>query len=120
MKLKLSSLFNKSNKDQAPTCRVVEFNVNRLSAANVNELIAIHSPSFEDESCIVIQMDGVSFIDSSGLGFLVNMRKRMSAPQTVIIEGLIDPVLIQLFSLTRMDQIFHLTTDRAATLQKLK
>jgi len=119
MKLSLSSIFKKDLVAKNLPCNFIELKTHRLSAANVDDLCEVYSSSFEGVSRIVVEMDNVRFIDSSGLGFLVGMRKTMAAPQTVIIEGLTDPVLIQLFSLTRMDQVFYISPNRAATIKLL-
>ena len=83
----------------------------RLSAANVESLRKQYFPQVVGQSTLVLRLNQLTFIDSSGLGFLVGLRKNMLPPQKVVLEGISDPTLLDLFKLTRMDQIFLLCND---------
>jgi len=83
----------------------------RLSAANVESLREHYFPQVVGQSILVLRLNQLTFIDSSGLGFLVGLRKNMLPPQKVVLEGISDPTLLDLFKLTRMDQIFLLCSD---------
>jgi anti-sigma B factor antagonist len=87
----------------------------RLDAAN--------APSFKQElnreidqgaTQIVLDLRGVEFVDSSGLGALVSCLKRLGPLGGVAIAGAGDAVQ-RLFTLTRMDRVFslHPTVEEA-------
>jgi anti-sigma B factor antagonist len=56
----------------------------------------------------------VSFVDSSGLGALVGVLKRIGNRGELVVSGLNDDVA-QLFQICRMDRVFksYATTDAA-------
>jgi anti-sigma B factor antagonist len=86
-------------------------------------LDASRAPAFKDEMAkliesgsthIVIDLSGVDFVDSSGLGAIVSCLKRMGPKGSLAISGAHGAVS-RLFSLTRMDKVFalHETVDQA-------
>lgn len=78
----------------------------RLTAANVEQLRQIFTPLVAGQQYVVLQLSQLGFIDSSGLGLLVGLRNAMLPPQKLVLEGMKDPTLVELFKLTRMDQVF--------------
>lgn|GEM_PF-777439 len=91
----------------------------RLSAANVDALKEKLLPLIANKKNAVLECDQLTFIDSSGLGFLVSLRKSMLVPQMLVLEGIADPTLVELIKLTRMDQIFLLSTSATETAKLL-
>ncbi len=84
---------------------------------------ASKAPIFKDEmaKCIesgpnqvVLDLSGVDFIDSSGLGAIVSCLKRLGPAGSLAIAGATGGVS-RLFALTRMDRVFalHDTVDAA-------
>jgi len=84
---------------------------------------ASKAPAFKDEitrcidagqSQIVLDLSGVDFIDSSGLGALVSCLKRLGPRGSLAVAGATGAVS-RLFTLTRMDRVFalHPTVDSA-------
>jgi anti-sigma B factor antagonist len=59
---------------------------------------------------IVIDLSKVEFIDSSGLGAILSVLKRMPKDCELIICGTTDPVM-SMFRLTRLDRIFTMKKD---------
>jgi anti-sigma B factor antagonist len=77
---------------------------------------ASKAPVFKDEiakcidagqSQIVLDLSGVDFIDSSGLGALVSCLKRLGPRGSLAVAGASGAVS-RLFTLTRMDKVFTL------------
>ncbi|MDG3439576.1 STAS domain-containing protein [Nitrospirillum amazonense] len=64
---------------------------------------------------VLIDMTGVSFIDSSGLGALISIVKHLKLPGRPGICGL-QPSVKTMFSLTRMDRVFAIYPDVATAL----
>ncbi len=54
---------------------------------------------------IILDLSQVVFIDSSGLGAILSMLKRMPSGTELIICGATDPVMT-MFKLTRLDRVF--------------
>jgi anti-sigma B factor antagonist len=57
---------------------------------------------------IVLDLSKVVFIDSSGLGAILSILKRMPKGSELIICGTTDPVT-SMFKLTRLDRVFTMT-----------
>ncbi len=67
---------------------------------------------------IILDLGGVNFIDSSGLGAIVATMKHLAPERVLMLAGLTDPV-DRVFRLTRMDSVFNLyrTLDDAMEAQ---
>ena len=59
---------------------------------------------------LIIDISQLSFMDSSSLGAMVSVLKKISATGKMVVFGASGTVL-ELFKLTRMDRIFTLTND---------
>ena len=59
---------------------------------------------------VVLDLEGVKFMDSTGLGLLVSLLKRMGPEGTIAAAGA-QPAVARLFELTRLDSIFRLAAD---------
>lgn len=57
------------------------------------------------EKQIVLDLSCVQFVDSSGLGAILSILKRLSKDGELVICGITEPVA-SMFKLTRMDRIF--------------
>ncbi|AXI44919.1 anti-sigma factor antagonist [Sulfitobacter sp. SK012] len=60
----------------------------------------------EDET-VVLDLNHVSFIDSSGLGAIVASMKHLAPARKLVLAGL-TPTVDKVFKLTRMDSVFSL------------
>lgn len=70
------------------------------------------------ERRLVVDLAGVDFLDSSGLGALVSILKALGTQGTMAVCGARGGVL-SLFKLTRMDKVFAIDDDRQAALARL-
>ncbi len=61
--------------------------------------------SLEGQGRVVLDLSQVAFIDSSGLGAVVAVRKALGAERPLELVGL-TPTVQKVFRLTRMDSIF--------------
>ncbi len=59
---------------------------------------------------IILDLSGVDFLDSSGLGAVVVVLKMMPPTQRFELAGL-TPAVAKVFHLTRMDQVFTIHPD---------
>jgi anti-sigma B factor antagonist len=86
--------------------------VERLGADNAtackDEVFAL---SDQKHDRLVIDLEQVSFIDSSGIGALVGLLKKLGTRGDVVICGMADNVR-QMFRITRMDRVFSCYSDR--------
>jgi len=75
----------------------------------------IHSHINGGKRKIVLDMERVAFVDSSGLGAIIACRKQMGSDGELVISGASEAV-VGLFQLTRMDRVFRLfpTTEEAS------
>ncbi|MCG5243548.1 STAS domain-containing protein [Azospirillum doebereinerae] len=94
---------------------VLSVNVPRLDAAlAVRFREEVLQQLTEEPSRVVIDFSAVTFLDSSGLGALVSIVKRVGHHCRPVICGL-QPAVQTMFALTRMDQVFKVrgTVDEA-------
>ena len=70
----------------------------------------------QGHSRIVIDLHEVSDVDSTGIGALVSLLKRIGLRGEMVLCGLCDKVA-RMFQLTRMDMIFPIQPDSAAALR---
>jgi anti-sigma B factor antagonist len=70
------------------------------------------------ETRLVLDLAGVEFLDSSGLGAMVSILKALGVRGTVAICNARGAVL-SLFQLTRMDKVFALLPSRADAVARL-
>lgn len=98
---------------------VVEPGVKRLDAAVApdfkQQVVALVQGG---ERRIVIDLAGVSFLDSSGLGALVSILKALGGQGALAVCGAQGSVL-GLFKLTRMDKVFAIEASRADAVRRL-
>src|ERR1700744_3944094 len=86
---------------------VVEVHETRLSAdktAAFKEVVGRYRENGNSAS-IILDLSQVVFIDSSGLGAVLSILKRMPKGTELIICGATEPVM-SMFKLTRLDRIF--------------
>ena len=100
---------------------IEEQNINGAVLVGVHEkrLTASVSAEFKqamgdviDKGCphLVVDFSGVEFMDSSGLGALVAVRKMVDSEGSLKLCGINEQVM-SLFKLTRMTQIFDIFDD---------
>lgn len=98
-----------------------------LIAPGVKRLDASAAPAFKQEvvrlveagdTRLVLDLSGVSFLDSSGLGAMVSVLKALGQRGTLVVCGVSGAVLA-LFQLTRMDKVFQIVGSREDALARL-
>jgi anti-sigma B factor antagonist len=92
-----------------------------------DRLDAAAAPAFKEtvsnridagEETILLDLSAVDFIDSSGLGALVSVLKRMSPTGKLVVCGLRDAAF-NMFRLTRMDKVFPIFPSQDEALNAL-
>jgi anti-sigma B factor antagonist len=92
------------------------------------ELDAATAPEFEaalgqaiggGAKHVLIDLAGVSFIDSSGLATLVRALKRSRAGKGDLVLAGLRPAVRKVFDLTRLDKAFDIYSSRAEAVQRL-
>ncbi|MDW4498357.1 STAS domain-containing protein [Sulfitobacter sp. D35] len=94
---------------------VVSVHEPRIDAAAAISFKDAMRPLLSDgHPSVVVDLQEVGFIDSSGLGAIVATFKSLGPGRSMALAGLA-PAVQQVFSLTRMDTVFRLfpTLDRA-------
>lgn len=84
----------------------------RLDAHNSSALKdAILHVIEQGETQIIVQLDKVRFIDSSGLGALLSGYKNATAKSGKLILVSVQPQVLSMFELTRLNRVFEIYTD---------
>jgi anti-sigma B factor antagonist len=94
-----------------PDITVVRPGVERLTALNAkafkDEIVALVSGG---ASQLILDFSSVSFLDSSGLGALVGVLKKIGVHGELAVCGL-HPDVAQMFKICRMDRVFNIYVD---------
>ena len=84
----------------------------RIDAHNSNELKESIARLIEQgEHHLVVQLDKVRFIDSSGLGALLSGHKITAARSGKLVLSGCSPQVTSMFELTRLNRIFEIFSD---------
>ncbi|NBC97052.1 MAG: anti-sigma factor antagonist [Deinococcus-Thermus bacterium] len=93
---------------------LVRVNAERIDAASaIRFKDRMRELTAESESRVVLDMQAVDFIDSSGLGALVSAMKVLGPDRKLELAGLTAKVT-KVLRLTRMDAVFRIHSDTAA------
>ena len=63
---------------------IIHLNINRLDASNVNEIEKMVNKALNKTTYIVIDLGDMNFMDSSGLGMLLNCYREVKAAGNVM------------------------------------
>jgi anti-sigma B factor antagonist len=92
----------------AGSARIVTVNADRIDAAIAIQFKEDMRAETEDgPDHVILDLSGVNFIDSSGLGAIVAAMKQMGSGRNLDLAGL-TPTVDKVFRLTRMDTVFNL------------
>lgn len=84
----------------------------RIDAHNSAELKEYLSQMIErGERQIIVQLEHVRFIDSSGLGALLSGHKQLATQSGKFALSNIQPQVLSMFELTRLNRVFDIYTD---------
>lgn len=105
--------------EHEPDITIVRPGVQRLTAQNAkvfkDEVVDLIN---EGASQLVIDFHEVSFLDSSGLGALVGVLKKVGHRGEVVVCGL-NTEVEQMFRICRMDRVFNTYPDVKMAIQTL-
>jgi anti-sigma B factor antagonist len=91
---------------------VLSFQEERIDAHNSGELKkAILHIIEQGEVNIIVQLERVRFIDSSGLGALLSGHKNAAAKSGKLALSNLQPQVLSMFELTRLNRIFEIYTN---------
>lgn len=68
------------------------------------------------KTSIVLDLSGVAFIDSTGLSVLLNGLRRVNQLNGRMALVCVNPTVLRLFQITRLDSTFDIFSDRASAL----
>jgi len=94
---------------------VEETRIDAVSAIQFKD--AMRAITEDGPDHVVLDLSGVLFVDSSGLGAIVASMKQMGKERQLDLAGL-TPDVDKVFRLTRMDSIFTIHTDAAVAVHK--
>lgn len=94
--------------------KILEPRLGAAKAADFKDTMTRHLP--RGGVSLILDLSRVEFIDSSGLGAILGLLKRMPQGSELIICGPTEPVA-SMFKLTRMDRVFtiHKSLDEIAS-----
>ena len=90
------------------TTQVITVHAERIDAAMAIQFKEdMRAETETGASRVILDLSGVEFIDSSGLGAIVASMKQLGQERRLDLAGL-QPVVEKVFRLTRMDTVFRL------------
>jgi anti-sigma B factor antagonist len=102
--------------DSLPGTAIVAFPVDNLDAGNVKDFRAAIQAIADSHDNVVLDMQRLNFVDSSGLGALLSCLRTMKGKKgQLLLFGMTKPVRA-LFELVRMHRIFSIYNSREEAL----
>ena len=102
----------KLNLEKLTECTVLYIQEERIDAHNSGELKeAILHLIEQGETNIIVQLEQVKFIDSSGLGALLSGHKNATAKSGKLALVNMQHQVLSMFELTRLDRVFEIYAD---------
>lgn len=104
----------------APGVRVIDI-TGEITAFAEEKLAAAHEKAADgDARAVVLNFDGLEYMNSGGIGLLVTtLIRAQRAGHKLLAYGLSDHYR-QIFSLTRLDEAIEIFNDEAAALQSIE
>lgn len=87
---------------------VIQCHADRLDASNVVEFKALMQTTTAGAARVVLDLAGVRFVDSSGMGMLVAMLRELGARRCDMHLCHLAPAVRALFELMRMNRVFSI------------
>jgi anti-sigma B factor antagonist len=72
----------------------------------------------EGHKKILLNFSNVKYLSSAALGKLINLKKKVGAVKGMLKLCCIDPDLLEVFRITRLDQVFEIYAEEQAALDK--
>lgn len=92
---------------------VIELREENLDASNVREFRNAVQSLIQDRSKVVLDMAGVNFVDSSGLGALISCLRQLNGKRGDFRLCEMSRTVRALFELMRMHRVFNIHETRA-------
>ncbi|NML16170.1 STAS domain-containing protein [Azohydromonas caseinilytica] len=92
---------------------VIELREDNLDASNVREFREAVQSLMQDHTRVVLDMAGVKFVDSSGLGALIACLRQLNARRGDLRLCEMSRTVRALFELMRMHRVFNIHDTRA-------
>ena len=100
------------NLEKINGCSVLYIQEERIDAHNSGELKEYILHLIEQgESTIIVQLERVRFIDSSGLGALLSGYKNAAAKSGKLALSNVQTQVLSMFELTRLNRVFEIYAD---------
>jgi anti-sigma B factor antagonist len=100
------------NLEKINGCSVLFIQEERIDAHNSGELKEYILHLIEQgENTIIVQLERVRFIDSSGLGALLSGYKNAAAKSGKLALSNVQPQVLSMFELTRLNRVFEIYVD---------
>jgi anti-sigma B factor antagonist len=106
--------------EQLPGVRVVSAE-GELDLANVGELrLALRDAMWRGEGGVVVDLCGVTFIDSVGVSTLVNALRGLSRQNRGMAIACVPGTVLRIFEIVRLNDTFRICESRDAAIAALR
>ena len=100
--------------------RLVGPNIGQREAEIITEAMAKTLAHAVDATVMHVDMTEVTFMNSMGIGMLVDLRGKTSSRKMKLVLGGVKPELEQLLKMVRLDKLFKICTTDAELAKALK
>ena len=100
--------------------RLVGPNIGQREAEIITEAMGKKLPTAIDAAVMHVDMSEVTFMNSMGIGMLVDLRGKASSRKMKLVLGGVKPELEQLLKMVRLDKLFKICTNDAQLAKALK
>ena len=100
--------------------RLVGPNIGQREAEIITEAMGKKLPTAIDAAVMHVDMSEVTFMNSMGIGMLVDLRGKASNRKMKLVLGGVKPELEQLLKMVRLDKLFKICTNDAQLAKALK
>lgn len=92
---------------------VIDLREDNLDASNVREFREAVQSLIQDRTRVVLDLEGVKFVDSSGLGALISCLRQLNGRDGDLRLCAMSATVRALFELMRMHRVFNIQDTRA-------
>ena len=100
--------------------RLVGPNIGQREAEIITEALGKKLPTAIDAAVMHVDMSEVTFMNSMGIGMLVDLRGKASSRKMKLVLGGVKPELEQLLKMVRLDKLFMICTNDAQLAKAIK
>jgi len=111
--------FSTEEKDGYLLCSV-KGEIDLYNARQLKDKVADVLEDVDDPKLLVLDIQDVKYIDSTGLGILIGIKRRITESGGKLVLVLSEQRILQLFNITGLTNVFPIANDREEAVRKIQ